>query len=146
MGGAHELLRASTVWLQVISWGSICRTWGKLGGLRQLRWHRLEIPGLLESELTCGAATLSALSSPLFRFFAFLGYCVFDLHLAARTRLWEEVFQHVPLKLPGPDCECHVSRRHIIPTGEVKCCGIYPLTMKLTPMFVSNHQDYLFLK
>lgn len=146
MSCADELPRASTVWLQVISWGSICKMWGKLGGLRQLRWHWLEIPGLLERELTCGVATLSVLSSPLFCSFAFLGYSVFDLHLAARTRLWEELFQHVPLKLPRPDCECCVSRRHIIPTGEVKCCGIYPLTMELTLMFVSKHQDYLFLK
>lgn len=70
----------------------------------------------------------------------------FDLHLAARTRLWEEVIQHVPLKLPRPDWECCVSRRHIIPPGEAECCGIYPLAMKLTLMCVSNHQDYLYTK
>lgn len=71
---------------------------------------------------------------------------VFDLHLAARTRRWEEVIQHVPLKLPRPDWECHVSRRQIIPPGEAQLCGIYLLAMKLTLMIVSNHQDYLFMK
>lgn len=34
------------------------------------------------------------------------------LCLAARKHLWGEVFQHVPPKLPRPDCECNVSRRH----------------------------------
>lgn len=71
---------------------------------------------------------------------------VFDLHLAARTCLKEEVIQHVPLKLPRPDWECCVSRRHIIPPEEVEHCGIYPLAMKLTLMCLSSHQDYLFME
>lgn len=146
MSCADELLRAS-----------YSMTAGHLLGLNlqdmRKAW-RAQVPEValtwntraVERELACGAATLSVLSSLLFCSFTFLGYCVFDLHLAARTRLWEEVFQHVPLKLPRPDCESHVSRRHIVPSGEVKCCGIYHLTMKLTSLFVRNHQDYVFLK
>lgn len=41
----------------------------------------------------------------------FFTLCLY-LCLAARKHLWEEVFQHVPPKLPRPDCECNVSRRH----------------------------------
>lgn len=108
------------------------------GGLRQLRWRWLEsllvvLPPLLSYPAYCSALLL------------FLA-TVFDLHLAARMHLWEEVIQHVPLRLPRPGWECCVSRRQIIPPGEVEHCGIYPLAVKLTLMCVSNHQDYLFMK
>lgn len=62
--------------------------------------------------LTCGPIPLSVLSSPLFCSSTVLGYSVFDPHRAARKHLCEEVFLRVLPKLPKPDCECSVSRRH----------------------------------
>lgn len=97
-----------------------------LGCLRERARFLVVLPPSLSSPAHCFALTL------------FLA-TVFDLHLAARTRPCEEVIQHVPLKLPRPDWECCVSRRHIIPPGEVERSGIYPLAMKLTLMCVSNH-------